>query len=140
VRITRRHRFYAAHRNERMTGSKCERLHGHRYGVEVDFDFVAGGPVTVPFEDLDAAVEPILAALDHRTLVHAADVALIAAIDPSHRVVFDWPTSAENLAAYLLASIREVEPSATALRLAETDSSVVTATVEDLERWPTATA
>lgn len=140
MRILRRARFYAAHRNERMPGTKCERLHGHRYGVEVVFDFPTGGAVTVPFEDLDRAVTAVTGRLDHRTLVHARDAALVAAIAESDRFVVPWPTSAENVAAWLLAEIRKTTPAAIEVRLDETDSATVIATKEDLDLWPTDTA
>jgi 6-pyruvoyl-tetrahydropterin synthase len=136
--VTRKAHFYAAHRNERMEGSKCQRLHGHRYGLEVDFHFDTGGAVTIPFETLDLSVSPWVRLLDHRTLLHEDDRELVGKVPDA--LTLPFPTSAENLAAWLLAQIRSLQPAARCVRLIETDSSVVTCTLEDLDVWPTATS
>jgi 6-pyruvoyltetrahydropterin/6-carboxytetrahydropterin synthase len=71
VELCREYRFEAAHRLPRVpAGHRCARLHGHSYKVEI----VIRGPVDaqtgwlIDFYDLDAAVGPIIDALDHRTL------------------------------------------------------------------------
>ena len=51
-------------------GHKCRRLHGHSYRIEVAIkgkvDEATGW--LLDYADIDQAVEPILAELDHRTL------------------------------------------------------------------------
>ncbi len=140
MRITRKARFHAAHRNQRLVGSKCESLHGHTYRVEVDFEFDAGGAVTVLFDELAADVERVTDLLDHAVLVDSTDREFTEALKRTntwHIVPFAFPTSAENLAAWLLKEIVTKNGAAVRVRLAETDSSTVTAELEDLLTWPT---
>ena len=135
MRVTRAYRFYAAHRNAGLAG-KCSRLHGHRYGVEVELDLpYTGHGVTVEFRDIDAALDPIFQRLDHWTLLDQADE-LTARLGPAHVIAFDFPTSAENLAAYLLKACATALPGCIALRLRETDSAVISVTLDDLKEYP----
>lgn len=71
VELCREYRFEAAHRLPLVPeGHRCARLHGHSYKVEV----ALRGPIDeergwlVDFYDMDRCVEPLIAALDHRTL------------------------------------------------------------------------
>lgn len=134
--IERRYRFYAAHRNTALA-DKCSRLHGHRYGVAVFVEVLPrhdGSGVAMLFADIDAQLAPIFEALDHRTLLHRADP-LVDHIDGCR--VFDFQTSVENLAAWLLSVCRRQIPSCVRLALQETDSATVTVGVGDLSTWPT---
>lgn len=70
VTIGRQYRIEAAHvLSGAPVGHKCARLHGHNYVIEVQ---CAGVPdargMVVDFWDIDAAMEPLLAMLDHRLL------------------------------------------------------------------------
>lgn len=71
VELVREYRFEAAHMLPRVPdGHRCKRLHGHSYKVEI----AVAGPVDeetgwlIDFYDMDAAVTPLIDALDHRTL------------------------------------------------------------------------
>ena len=71
VELCREYRFEAAHHLPRVPeGHRCRRLHGHSFRVEI----FASGEVDprsgflLDFYDLDRAAQPIIAALDHRTL------------------------------------------------------------------------
>jgi 6-pyruvoyltetrahydropterin/6-carboxytetrahydropterin synthase len=71
VELVREYRFEAAHMLPRVPdGHRCKRLHGHSYKVEI----AVAGPVDeatgwlIDFYDMDAAVTPLIEALDHRTL------------------------------------------------------------------------
>lgn len=71
VELVKEYRFESAHRLPRVPeGHRCARVHGHSYRVEV----MVCGPVDeqsgwlVDFYDMDAQVEPLIAALDHRML------------------------------------------------------------------------
>jgi 6-pyruvoyltetrahydropterin/6-carboxytetrahydropterin synthase len=135
MKITREYRFYAAHRNEGLVG-KCARLHGHRYGVQVDLDLAySAAGVTIEFCFIDAQLGPVFEALDHWTLLDANDE-LAQRLGPDHVKAFPFPTSAENLAAHLLGECLNRLPQCTALRLRETDSAVVTVVPDDLKEYP----
>lgn len=138
MKITRRYRFYAAHRNQYLN-DKCSRLHGHRYGVEVTLQFATasqGTGVAMLFGHIDNLLSPVFEALDHRTLLHMLDP-LVGALPASHTVVLEFPTSAENLAAWLLQECVRRESRCVELALTETDSGTVTVGLEDLATWTT---
>lgn len=103
-------RFEAAHQLPNHAG-KCARLHGHSYRVEVE----ARGPVkdatgasdegmVLDFGALSRAWQPIHDALDHQCL----------------NDVLDFPTTAENLAGWLLRELRAVVPAVSSVRVWET--------------------
>jgi 6-pyruvoyltetrahydropterin/6-carboxytetrahydropterin synthase len=86
--LTRTYAFDAAHRLPGVPrGHKCGRMHGHGYVLEV----TVAGPVgrrtgwVVDFADLDAAAEPLVAALDHRTLNEVAGLE-----NPTSEVLARW--------------------------------------------------
>lgn len=136
MRVARRFRFYAAHRNPCLS-DKCARLHGHRYGVEVEIEVSPGhGGIGILFAKIDEALSAIFEALDHHTLLSHDDPFTVF-IPTEQTVIFPFPTSAENLAAWLLARCRAKIPGCVSLSLTETDSSTIKATIEDLESWPT---
>lgn len=131
--IRRRYRFYAAHRNLSLN-DKCSRLHGHRYGVEVEVRVVpASAGVGMLFADIDAKLAPVFDAFDHRTILRLGDPYVYTI---EHAVVIPFHTSAENLAAYLLRQCVDRLPTVVSLSLQETDSATVHATLEDLGAWP----
>lgn len=132
--IKRRFRFYAAHRNH-LLNDKCSRLHGHRYGVEVHIEVrpTAHG-VGMLFAEIDEQLSKVFDPLDHRTLAWNRDEVARAIPDA---VVLPFPTSAENLAAWLLGKCKVRLDGCVALELQETDSATIRATLEDLSTWPT---
>lgn len=74
--IEKKYHFYAAHRNENLTGSKCANIHGHTYYVTASFEAPQQNcqtGVTVEFSDIDKLVEPIIKELDHKFLIHTGD-------------------------------------------------------------------
>jgi 6-pyruvoyltetrahydropterin/6-carboxytetrahydropterin synthase len=69
--LMRRYRFEAAHRLPAVPAThRCARTHGHTYGVEI----VVRGPLdrragwVTDYGEIDEAVEPLIAQLDHRFL------------------------------------------------------------------------
>lgn len=133
--IERRYHFYAAHRNVGLK-DKCARLHGHRYGVAVLLRLpYSGNGVTMKFDLIDASLKPIFDRLDHMTLLDETDP-LAAALGSAQTVLFGFPTSAENLAAYLLHQCVQAVPYCIALHLQETDSATIHADLEDLKEYP----
>jgi len=103
-------RFEAAHKLPNHDG-KCKNLHGHSYRVEVEAAG-EGGPadgradegMVLDFAVLKAAWAPLHARLDHKFL----------------NDVLEMPTTAENLAGYLLGELRVTVPEVTAVRVWET--------------------
>lgn len=69
MRVTRAFHFDAAHRL-RDYGGKCERLHGHTWGLRVTVEAPVGsGGLAFDFAVLDRIVrERVIAALDHEDL------------------------------------------------------------------------
>lgn len=71
VELCRTYHFSAAHHlPQAPEGHKCRRLHGHSYRLDV---VVRGqmDPTTgwlLDYGDIDSAVRPVLAEIDHRTL------------------------------------------------------------------------
>lgn len=69
--ITRRYHFEAAHFLPKVAeGHRCKRMHGHNYELEVT---VGGKEIdetgfVLDFWDLDKIIQPIIEAVDHRTL------------------------------------------------------------------------
>ena len=88
----------------------CSRLHGHSFRVELtvsgDVDPVPGW--VLDFADIEAAWQPIHAALDHRCLNDIAGL--------------DNPTS-ENLAVWLWQELKPALPGLSAVSVMETDDS-----------------
>jgi 6-pyruvoyltetrahydropterin/6-carboxytetrahydropterin synthase len=135
LRITRRFRFYAAHRNPALR-DKCARLHGHRYGVELTLEFPqrSTGGIGMLFADIDESVSEVFEALDHRTLLaHDDPLAEMGVIDGA--VLLPCATSAENLAALLLRRCLARNPHCVSLTLQETDSSLIICSKEDAFSW-----
>lgn len=95
--VCKQFRFEAAHRLDNHRG-KCSRLHGHSYRVDV----LARGPVkdingasdegmVLDFDELKQAWAPMHDMLDHRFL----------------NDLFRFPTTAENLASWMLEQLHE---------------------------------
>ncbi len=111
VRLTKTFTFEAAHDLPTFPpGHKCRRLHGHSFRVDV----VVAGPVDrnrgylVDYGDIQAACEPIRAALDHRYLNEIAGL--------------ENPT-AENLAAWIWERLKPALPPLAAVVVHETCTS-----------------
>ena len=88
----------------------CSRLHGHSFQVELtlsgDIDPTLGW--VLDFADIEAAWQPIHAALDHRTLNDIAGL--------------ENPTS-ENLAVWLWNALKPALPALSRVRVMETHDS-----------------
>lgn len=97
--VCKTYTFAASHQLPNHKG-KCARLHGHNYRVEVELTapYVVTQPgasdegMILDFDDLDAAVRPIIDALDHR---HLNDVLRATHIPPT----------AEHVAMYIAAAL-----------------------------------
>lgn len=70
ITISRIYTFESAHFLPRVpAGHKCGRMHGHSYELTVEVSGTIGPDGWVmDFADIDAAVAPVVARLDHRCL------------------------------------------------------------------------
>lgn len=122
--LTKRFTFEAAHQLPNHDG-QCARLHGHSYKLEV----LLFGPIrpsgsgpsegmVVDFAEVTTVwkrdIEPTL---DHQFL---------------NEVLSDRPTTAENLAHWLLAKFQFSGLPVVGIRLWETESGYVTVSIDDL--------
>jgi len=104
-------RFEAAHSLPDLPdGHKCKRLHGHSYRFLVEI----AGPVNglgfvIDYAEISAAVDPIVATLDHRNLNDLMAKA----------------TTAENLAAWLFTEVEDRLGRCHRITLWETPTSIV---------------
>ena len=113
ARICKTFRFEAAHVLPNHAG-KCSRLHGHSYRVDIeaygevrDADGSSSEGMVMDFGDIKAAWKPIEAELDHQNLTS----------------LLPFPTTAENLAGYLLDRLADAVPRICAVRVWETTSA-----------------
>lgn len=126
--ITKKFRFYAAHRNIHA-GMKCGRLHGHTYHLEVmvckEPDPISG--VTILFAEIDQAVEKLIwEKLDHYTLLYQKDP-LATVFDKLGESYTSLPfeTSVENVTKYIFEQLVDKLPMF-GVKLSETESSLCT--------------
>lgn len=125
IRISRKEsQFSAAHFLAGM--GKCERLHGHNYGVTVEVAGSLGDNFTIiDFNELAPVIEKACRALDHKVLlagqsgdysISAADGEIEARFGSGKRFVFPESdcvilpmkaTSVENLACHLAGEIMD---------------------------------
>lgn len=109
--VSKRFTFEAAHSLPHLPeGHKCRNLHGHSYVIEVFCE----GPLdqrgfVIDYADISAAVNPIVAKLDHQNL----------------NEILPFATTAENLAAWLWPYIFNVLPSLVRIDVHETAKTCV---------------
>lgn len=107
TRIAKEFHWEMAHRLPFHTGG-CQNIHGHSYRLWVE---VEGEPDTrgmvMDYLDLKAVVEPLVKQLDHSFLCDRSDEMMMRFFhDNTLKVNYvDFPTTAENIAAYLLKEI-----------------------------------
>lgn len=115
--LEKRFAFEASHRLHHHD-SKCNRLHGHSYGLVIEVgadELVADGPkrgMVVDFDDIAAHVRPMIA--DHLDHHHLNDT-----------LGTDSPT-AEFIAVWCYKYLRPLLPLLTAVTVEETPSARVT--------------
>ena len=135
MQIERTGYFYAAHRNQHLSGDKCFSLHGHTYYVTACVNVGEAGEngVTVLFSDIEHYLAQVTDKLDHSILCDINDVALARAMNclsaednVQHKVVyFNQSTSAEYLAQWLYESLVRQRLDVEWIRLRETQSSTI---------------
>lgn len=92
ITVAKEFKFEAAHSLPHLPdGHKCKRLHGHSYRFRVEVDGkVDDRGFVVDYAEISAAVNPIVEKLDHHNL----------------NDLFDFHTTAENLAVWLFNEIK----------------------------------
>jgi 6-pyruvoyltetrahydropterin/6-carboxytetrahydropterin synthase len=91
--VSKEFHFEAAHSLPHLPeGHKCRRPHGHSYRFRVEVDGEPDGRGFVAdYAEIAEAAAPVVAALDHRDL----------------NGLFDFPTTAENLARWVFEEVSE---------------------------------
>jgi 6-pyruvoyltetrahydropterin/6-carboxytetrahydropterin synthase len=100
MRIAKEFRWEMGHRLPLHDGA-CRNLHGHSYRLEVTIE---GEPdlrtgMVVDFQDVSAAVKPLVAELDHCFLVQDSDAELLDYLrrHALKHTVIPFPSTVENL-------------------------------------------
>lgn len=130
ITVTKRLRFYAAHRNTDLCG-KCESIHGHCYVLLVTVAAPKVSSVTIPFADIESAASPIIERLDHSLLLWSKDPARNALVNSgacSKVYVVPFQTSCENMAEHIVVLLQSAGLNVVSLTLQETETSSVTVT------------
>lgn len=115
--------FHAAHKIEHHQG-ECRNLHGHTYTVTIE----ARGPVQEDGHERGMVIDfGVLKHLYHRHIHNPCDHAYL-------NDVFDWPTTAENLARHFLLTLSDDElngdPRITAVEVSEGPGAIARAEYE----------
>lgn len=132
MKIAKRFRWEAAHRLPWHEGL-CRHLHGHSYRMVVELE---GTPddrgMLLDFKHLKRALQPLVEAWDHATLIAETDTALLELLQQTDwkHVVLPFDTTAENLSAYVADYLCETMPDllrahrvhTVRVRLAETET------------------
>lgn len=88
----------------------CANLHGHSYQARV---MLTGEPdargMVMDYYHLKRIIQPIIDSLDHSFMVDSTDSLMKQFFDtnPMKTVVVDFPSTAENIAAYILSAAVE---------------------------------
>lgn len=135
--IKKKYHFYASHRNE-LLNDKCRNIHGHTYYVEIELSFADEKDGVsyylgeqMLFSEIDVIIDPIIKNLDHCMLINVLDPLLpylAKYIDDTKDqlkfMVFNCPTSAENVAKHIFDEVQKQLP-ISLISLQETTSSTV---------------
>lgn len=108
--ISKRFRFEAAHSLPHLhEGHKCRNVHGHSYEVEFfcEGDALDDRGFLVDYADISKSVGIYIDFLDHKNL----------------NDVFDFPTTAENIASHLLLKFKNAMP-LKAVEIRETPTTI----------------
>lgn len=125
--IKKTYHFYAAHRNEELHGSKCQSLHGHRYGITCWFEVQRDSQnFTVLFEAFDVVEDYLKKQWDHAHIVNQHDPLydVLKHLGMRQKVLIR-PPSVENICFELFNAIIEMGFELQQIEVQETDSSSI---------------
>lgn len=110
VTVAKTFRWEGAHRL-RWHDGQCSSLHGHSYRMVIEVD---GPPddhgMVIDFRDIKQALQPLVDAWDHGTLVHAEDGELLGVLRQMgwKHFVLPFDSTSENVACYAADYLCEV--------------------------------
>lgn len=109
----------------------CRNVHGHSYRMRVSVSGTLDeNGMVVDYFDLRRILDPVIEQIDHAFLCDQSDTPMLAFLEENDlkRVVVDFPSTAENIACWLLAQVTEQlreyrNITQIAVRLHETEST-----------------
>lgn len=109
----------------------CRNVHGHSYRMRVSVSgTLDGNGMVVDYFDLRRILDPVIDRIDHAFLCDRSDAVMLAFLEENNlkRVVVDFPSTAENIALWLLGQVAEElqgyeNIAEIAVRLHETDNT-----------------
>ena len=109
----------------------CRNVHGHSYRMRVSVSgTLDGNGMVVDYFDLRRILDPVIDRIDHAFLCESSDAVMLAFLEENNlkRVVVDFPSTAENIALWLLGQVAEElqgyeNIAEIAVRLHETDNT-----------------
>ena len=103
-KISKEFRWEMSHRLVNHEG-ECKNIHGHSYKLYVELKGnTNGNGMLIDFYDMEKIVEPVLQKLDHSFICDGTDSLMLDFLNKNDfkHVVLENPTTAENIADYLL--------------------------------------
>jgi len=143
MNIRKEYKFYYAHRNQELTGTRCSRIHGHDCHLFLYFDVKRNGAISTLFNDFDIKIEPFLKKeFDHSILIDVNDRLYDTLREHERNTgedlglnVIPFPTSVENTCFYLAYRIiSDFGFDLNRIEYQETRSSIVTYTRNDYQK------
>ncbi len=109
----------------------CRNVHGHSYRMRVSVSgTLDSNGMVVDYFDLRRILDPVIDRIDHAFLCDRSDAVMLAFLEENNlkRVVVDFPSTAENIALWLLGQVaQELQGyeniAEIAVRLHETDNT-----------------
>lgn len=109
----------------------CRNVHGHSYRMRVSVSgTLDSNGMVVDYFDLRRILDPVIDRIDHAFLCDRSDAVMLAFLEENNlkRVVVDFPSTAENIALWLLGQVAEElqgyeNIAEIAVRLHETDNT-----------------
>lgn len=88
----------------------CRNVHGHSYRMRVSVSgTLDSNGMVVDYFDLRRILDPVIDRIDHAFLCDRSDAVMLAFLEENNlkRVVVDFPSTAENIALWLLGQVAQ---------------------------------
>jgi 6-pyruvoyltetrahydropterin/6-carboxytetrahydropterin synthase len=126
--IIKETKFFASHRNQELA-DKCINLHGHKYEVKLAYRLPrTTGGITTLFSELEDQFMSVISKYDHAALWDKNDPLyqhIVKGGFDLKAVVFDGPTSVENLCFKLFGEVYALNPNLIWIEVKETTTSTI---------------